>query len=553
MNIEPQRNVYVGHRYVPKIFGEWNNEYSYEGLSIVTKGGASYTSKQWVPVGIDILNEEYWVITGNYNAQIEEYRKDVRDLQTYVDNEVTEIDKHIIEIERKLNDLVVNIKDFGAIPKEENATFDNTSIIQFLMDNLNKGQCLFVPSGEYLISNLKLEKDDVEIKCDGHLVQMKNSGGVALQIGRDNLPTYRVSGNVNLRKEVRDWTQQNEGLRVRNMNEAILTFDVHDFTVNTHIFGDTQGCSYNTFNIVNLKNGHDNLLFTRINEGWVNENKFFGGRFQWISGLPNTKKHVNMTVGNNNVFFSPSFESTDTGEFIHCGGSYNTFYSPRLEGRHNGETVINFLEGSIYNQIMYPYYHGNLFDTAEVINNGSRNHIYGRDTIEWQDTQIRPINIKIEGSLNRNLNWGSEGIIDVKSSGSNTHHLFHGRDVLGVETSKIDGLGNIEGRTITSRGGTFSKPSSDSNTAVVIEGKDFENNLLFQQTGDGTIRGKSRVNSLYNTFHFVPFAIKETSDVTGTPKEYDGTDAIGVAVLNTADSAIYVHMGGGVWKKSMLT
>src|SRR5699024_6938754 len=88
--VEPNRNVYVGHRYVPKIFGEWDKQNQYEGLSIVTHQGNSYTSKKRVPVGIDILNEEFWVVTGNYNAQVEEYRKEVRDLSTYVD---TELDK----------------------------------------------------------------------------------------------------------------------------------------------------------------------------------------------------------------------------------------------------------------------------------------------------------------------------------------------------------------------------------------------------------------------------------------------------------------------------
>src|SRR5699024_5923938 len=346
----------------------------------------------------------------------------------------------------------VNIRDFGATSKEEEKDFDNTNIIQFLFDNLKKGQTIFIPSGEYLITNLKLDKDDVNIKSDGYLVQKGTSSGYALEVGKNDLPTYRIFGNINLRKEVRDWGQDNTGLRVRNMNEANLTIDIHDFTTNLHIYGYKQGCSYNSFNIINLKNGHDNLLFTREEGGWVNENKFFGGRFQWIGGLAETKKHINMKVGNNNVFFSPSLESTDQAEYIHCGGSYNTFYSPRLEGKRNGETVINFLEGSIYNQVMYPYYHGNLFDTAEVINNGSRNHIYGRDTIEWQDTQLRPINIKINGSLDRNKDWGNEGIIDVKSSGSNTHHLWHGRDVSGEETSSIDGKGNITGRTIETNG-----------------------------------------------------------------------------------------------------
>ena len=88
--VEPNRNVYVGHRYVPKIFGEWDKQNQYEGLSIVTHQGNSYTSKKRVPVGIDILNEEFWVVTGNYNAQVEDYRKEVRDLSTYVD---TELDK----------------------------------------------------------------------------------------------------------------------------------------------------------------------------------------------------------------------------------------------------------------------------------------------------------------------------------------------------------------------------------------------------------------------------------------------------------------------------
>src|SRR5699024_7498301 len=80
--VEPNRNVYVGHRYVPKIFGEWDKQNEYEGLSIVTHQGASYTSKKRVPVGIDIFNEEFWVVTGNYNAQVEQYRQDVQRVKT---------------------------------------------------------------------------------------------------------------------------------------------------------------------------------------------------------------------------------------------------------------------------------------------------------------------------------------------------------------------------------------------------------------------------------------------------------------------------------------
>ena len=85
MNLSGQ-NVYVGHRYVPKIMGDWNKTKTYEPLSIVQYQGNSFTSRQYVPVGVEITNEEYWASTGNYNAQIEQYRQDVRNLENDVNN-----------------------------------------------------------------------------------------------------------------------------------------------------------------------------------------------------------------------------------------------------------------------------------------------------------------------------------------------------------------------------------------------------------------------------------------------------------------------------------
>ena len=74
---------YIGARYVP-IFGrrgeesiEWDNTGTYEPLTVVLYQGNSYTSRQFVPVGIDITNEDFWAETGNYNAQVEQYRQEV--------------------------------------------------------------------------------------------------------------------------------------------------------------------------------------------------------------------------------------------------------------------------------------------------------------------------------------------------------------------------------------------------------------------------------------------------------------------------------------------
>ena len=68
---------YIGARYVPLFMGEWDETANYEPLSVVINQGNSYTSRQSVPAGIPLTNETYWAETGNYNAQIEQYRQEV--------------------------------------------------------------------------------------------------------------------------------------------------------------------------------------------------------------------------------------------------------------------------------------------------------------------------------------------------------------------------------------------------------------------------------------------------------------------------------------------
>lgn len=70
---------YIGARYVPVFANppEWSDTREYEPLTIVLHQGNSYTSAQYVPTGIDISNTEFWMLTGDYNAQVEAYRKEV--------------------------------------------------------------------------------------------------------------------------------------------------------------------------------------------------------------------------------------------------------------------------------------------------------------------------------------------------------------------------------------------------------------------------------------------------------------------------------------------
>lgn len=94
---------YTGMRYVP-VFAdppEWSSANSYEPLEIVIHEGNSYTSKTFVPVGIDISNPQYWALTGNYNAQVEQYRQEV----LAFDGRIT----------KNTNDIAKNTKDIAGV------------------------------------------------------------------------------------------------------------------------------------------------------------------------------------------------------------------------------------------------------------------------------------------------------------------------------------------------------------------------------------------------------------------------------------------------------
>lgn len=120
---------YVGARYVP-IFGrkdeesiEWDNTKPYEPLTIVLYQGNSFTSRQYVPVGVDITNNEFWAITGNYNAQVEQYRRDVASYMEQVDENTRNIATNTRSIE-ELADYVqaAYVRAFSTVSDMADAT-----------------------------------------------------------------------------------------------------------------------------------------------------------------------------------------------------------------------------------------------------------------------------------------------------------------------------------------------------------------------------------------------------------------------------------------------
>lgn len=82
----PKRRQYIGARYVPKFADpiDWDSTLSYEPLTVVNYGNTSYTSKRCVPPGTPPTDTCYWVATGRYNAQVEEYHQEVLNLKDQI-------------------------------------------------------------------------------------------------------------------------------------------------------------------------------------------------------------------------------------------------------------------------------------------------------------------------------------------------------------------------------------------------------------------------------------------------------------------------------------
>lgn len=123
---------YIGSRYVP-LMGrkgsntiEWDNKAPYEPLTIVLHNGNSYTSRQYVPTGIDINNNEYWANTGNYNAQIEQYRQEVATFNQRITDNKTTADNALSLAQTNKQNITLNDDDITAINNNLDALGANT-------------------------------------------------------------------------------------------------------------------------------------------------------------------------------------------------------------------------------------------------------------------------------------------------------------------------------------------------------------------------------------------------------------------------------------------
>lgn len=396
------KNVYVGHRYVPKIMGEWDNSQIYEPLSIVQYQGNSFTSGQYVPVGVEITDEEYWVSTGNYNAQVEQYRQDVRNLENDVNNindeviaardgeatlndrldkdqqeVVTELSKTVKvtafndfknKIEKAIDENGLNIKTLGAVG---DGVTDNYQIIQdainFLIDDENDlTDTLYIPKGKFLTSQ--------ELKLDGWGYNIKGAGRYSEIIAGENVDRALMSSLAVDRKKTNALRSVViEGIHLNGNGRDIYGFLADGFN---------RGCQLNNNRITNSGKAQIAIngswcftLYGNVIEGvggdqaysqtpWKGDGIILGDQetpAEYVAvgvNIPtiiaNSIQYVNRGLfwkrGRGGSIISNTFESTEsyfsrfdyTGGFIYQGNYHeiNRGISDVLIGRVGEETTV---------------------------------------------------------------------------------------------------------------------------------------------------------------------------------------------------------------------
>ena len=261
---------YVGARYVPKLASpvEWAADTSYEALTIVTFNNASYTSKIQVPptVGNPANNPKYWALTGNYNAQVEQYRQET----IQVKNEITE-DQNALknEVTESQNALKNEVKN--EVTESQNA-FKN---------EVTEGQNNFQSTLTSNYSNLKQEVNNLTLSAGN---PQATSAEITAARGAYSTLSERLNNNVSVFPSTQYITKDNyktyltdAGAAIpNNIYRIVISASSTEFPANLPVttdngkYGHSSVCYLST--LLNQKMGDslcDLQIFYDVNESQI--------------------------------------------------------------------------------------------------------------------------------------------------------------------------------------------------------------------------------------------------------------------------------------------
>lgn len=306
---------YIGARYVPVFANpaEWDNTRGYEPLTIVLHQGNSFTSTQYVPTGVDIDNTEYWLETGNWNAQIEAYRNEVLTLSGTVDSVTEDMGALDTKVTKELNDLDSKL----------NETISNQATVNTQLEQKNTEQDTRIESVNTNLSNkiTQITTKNFVVFGDSWTVSNNNWLNVyKVRGGFSSFKTYGVSGAAILNRPTNTIDSQitaanaDSSIDKTLVDEVIVICGVNDYRDNAN----------NAINVgvklkeilANIQNNYPNAVIK-----YLLNTQIYGYNIEWLASFYSngfnggfaTGSLVNEFLWNTYAFQSDNLHPSFTG------------------------------------------------------------------------------------------------------------------------------------------------------------------------------------------------------------------------------------------------
>lgn len=263
---------YTGARYVPLFAdpADWTKERTYEPLTIVLHEGNSFTSKQFVPKGIELDNEDFWAETGNYNAQVEAYRQEVLQFDGRISANEQSIRTLTDDLSKNRSSLAY-VGNHGATEKTLNIDW------QGIIDEIsNVSDTIDFGSGQwYIDSPIVIPKTIKRVSANGAILTAY--GDIDYMVDISNL-TYSDSQRFFVISGITFDANTNANICVRNIgagNAAHIENCVFRNFNNYGVYSEALGASiYNSF-FVNQENKNTGCGIYTYSDNVIIGCKFF--------------------------------------------------------------------------------------------------------------------------------------------------------------------------------------------------------------------------------------------------------------------------------------
>lgn len=344
----------------------------------------------------------------------------------------TELDNVGLNTNKNTDDIKRIITVLHLVENTDVSTQLNTAFA-----NMVEGESIRIPKGTYNINHVILEpKKYCVYDFSGATFKSIATSGIAFKIGKDT--EQRYGGTIYGLDIINNYLpniafpQMVTALQMVNIND----FDIHikrveGFYKNVECIAKNNfGFGMNRIRLMRTSACKFGLYMTAESGGWVNENTFISGEFQYTSAcaglLTDTDyllyiDHNTIHNLNNNHFYSPSFEGigNDYGHAFYVDGWFNQITNCRIEAVGNGILGSNGKR----NQIVVGY--DNFVENGAITDNGVEN------TVECSHF------LKKGGGSPR-------AVFEAQHYAGGSFKNYSGKLYDGTETFSVDSFGNMK-------------------------------------------------------------------------------------------------------------